>query len=176
MAVRDDAQAVAVRPDRSRVGIPPKRWPSRGALLRMRHPSWQRVGFPRLGEASHAPGAEARSQAGGATASLPAERGVTTEVVVSESTLSERLVAHLASLGGAVEALVTCEFLPGGKKFGVGIPSALYCMTCGHARILHDIAQAAAIVEAEETAARTPLLASLSDPPTRGSSQEQSAS
>lgn len=65
-------------------------------------------------------------------------------------TLGERLRAAVVNHCG-LETL-TCEFAPGGKLHGVGIPSELYCQTCGHMRLWHDVAAAAAIASVCESA------------------------
>jgi hypothetical protein len=64
-----------------------------------------------------------------------------------DRTLAERLRATVLNQAGA--ATLSCRFQPGGKLHGVGIPSPLYCLGCGHARVWHDVAEAAVIVEAQ---------------------------
>jgi len=64
--------------------------------------------------------------------------------------LSQRLVARV--LNFAAHETLDCPFEPGGQLNGKGIPSPLYCRLCGHDRLWHDVAQAAAIVAAHESA------------------------
>lgn len=65
--------------------------------------------------------------------------------------LSERLRSTVLTHCGV--RTLSCPFEPGGKLNGVGIPSELYCCTCGQARVWHDVAEAAAIVAGVEDAA-----------------------
>lgn len=67
-------------------------------------------------------------------------------------TLVERLRADVLTHCGT--APLSCMFEPGGKLHGVGIASELYCKRCGHSRVWHDVAEAAAIVAACEAAAK----------------------
>jgi hypothetical protein len=74
--------------------------------------------------------------------------------------LAERLRAMvLAHCGGQVRVF-TCEFRPGGRTHGVGVASDLWCVNCGHSRMWHDVAIAAALVVERE--ARPPLLREVS--------------
>lgn len=61
---------------------------------------------------------------------------------------AQRLRDYVRHYAG--EATLTCEFEPGGKLNGCGIPSALWCRHCGKQRLWHDVAAAVAIVEANE--------------------------
>lgn len=73
-----------------------------------------------------------------------------TAPAVVEPSLAVRLRDRVLTFANA-QTLV-CPFEPGGQLHGVGIPSSLYCRLCCHARLWHDVAQAAAIVAAHESA------------------------
>lgn len=75
--------------------------------------------------------------------------------VTPEPPLSARLRAHVLRHAG--KATLTCEFVPGGKLHGVGIPSVLYCQTCHQARMWHDVAAGAVIAALMEASERLPF-------------------
>lgn len=62
--------------------------------------------------------------------------------------LSERLRALVRN--HCADVAICSAFLAGGKLHGVGIASDLYCVSCGHARMWHDVAEAAVIIAAGE--------------------------
>lgn len=118
-----------------------KPWPSPGASARLRHPSWARSLSPRVDAAGP-------SMTRPVVVPAPVKFAADPPPIILPS-LSERLRLMVIT-HGALEAF-GCVFLGGGKRFGVGIPSDLYCLTCGHARLYHDLAEAFAIVVAHET-------------------------
>lgn len=70
--------------------------------------------------------------------------------------LSVRLRALVVTHAGARP--LTCTFAPGGKLHGVGIPSVLWCLTCGQAAMWHDVGAASAVVARAEASERLPFL------------------
>lgn len=122
------------------------RWGARrAALLSLRRLARARLGLPRAAETARA---EADAQVGGAPRAREAHRVISVD-------LAQRLRAHVLVQSSGDTRVLTCEFAAGGRKHGVGIPSPLYCVTCGHSQVLHDIAAALPCVERE---ARPPLL------------------
>lgn len=73
--------------------------------------------------------------------------------------LPERLRGHVLRLAAGDPRILTCEFVPGGRTHGVGVPSPLWCGRCGHTQLLHDIA---AVIPLAEREARPPLLREVS--------------
>lgn len=80
--------------------------------------------------------------------------------MATESTPQQPLSARLRALvvQHAGKAPLTCAFEGGGKHNGVGIASPLWCLTCGQARMWHDIGEGAALAASVEDSERLPFM------------------
>lgn len=58
---------------------------------------------------------------------------------------SERLRRLVVAAAG--ERILTCEFVPGGRLRGAGIPGPFYCVNCNQSRMWHEVAAAIPDVE-----------------------------
>lgn len=66
--------------------------------------------------------------------------------------ISPKVLARLrAKVLNAHPATLTCEFVPGGRRAGAGIPGPFWCVTCNQSQHLHDVAAAVRALEHEES-------------------------
>jgi hypothetical protein len=67
--------------------------------------------------------------------------------------VAARLQATVLTYCAGDARIFTCTFVPGGKQNGVGVLSPIWCKTCGHPLMWHDVASALAATQAHEDVA-----------------------